>query len=72
MSPDEYDVTVTDALLFGTRACTTCGAEKPDCSTYFRVYRGKILGQCRACHQETCRKRYAEKVETGGIHGCNC
>ena len=62
MSPDVYDVTVTDALLFGTRACTTCGAEKPDCSTYFRVYRGKTLSQCRACYAAACRVRHAEKV----------
>lgn len=55
---DDYDVQVTDALLFGVKSCVRCGTSLPDCSSYFRTYRGQTLGTCRGCYTRKSREIY--------------
>lgn len=61
----DYDAEFTDALLFGTKACSTCGRKLPKCSPYYTPdarYEDGLRSECHNCISGRQRTRSAPET----------
>jgi hypothetical protein len=64
----EYDPTLTDFIIFGSRTCSICGADLPASSEYFareQARAGGLTSDCRLCRSLAGRRHYRRSLEAG-------